>query len=312
MQERIDEPIPRASPADSPHVFKPTDLRAMLDAAIWVPRIWTGFVLFLVVVSCLEIERQPTGSLRVLLDADWPTAVIASLIWLPTLLRLFGLTGGKVRKGDMEAGTDGLVRELSESAIPRLIELRTSTDRITLTDPTRLEEAADLGDQVDRIAELLVADGITSRVVSRLARSYDQLRVDKPEGDDRTVAMTEIVNEARVRASSERPKAAALGLDLVRARSEGERIVGLAFLQEEPDPRGFADVLERITASKSAFEAFHGLNALKNMAPRLSPTQKGQAISALEREKGDPRSVGVMKDKNLPGLIEWTLNVLRD
>lgn len=124
--------------------------------------------------------------------------------------------------------------------------------------------------------------------------------------------MTEIVNEARVRASGERRTAAEFGLRLVQARSEGERIVGLAFLQEEPDERGFTDVLTRITASNSAFEAFHALHALKNMAPRLAPAQKQEAIAALAREKDDPRGVGVMEDQNLPGLIDWTLSVLRD
>ena len=62
-----------------------------------------------------------------------------------------------------------------------------------LNEPSRREEVADLGEQVDRISELLVSRAISSDVVMRLARSYEQIRVDMPSGDARTVAMTVLV-----------------------------------------------------------------------------------------------------------------------
>jgi hypothetical protein len=267
---------------------------------------------FIAIASCLELELTADGSFRALLQVGWPTAGVVAVFWLPTALRLIGLAGGKFKKGNMEASTEGLLERLSEDAVSPLTELRTAADRLNtdLFDRPR-DVVADLNEQIDRVSELLRPRAISEETIARLARSYEQLRVEMEPGDPRTIAMTEIVNEARVRASSDRGVAGALALNLVKDASEGRRMVGLAFLQEEPDPRAIDDVLKGIVDSRSAFEAFHALNVLKNMAPRLTTVSKRAALEALEQEKKDPRRIGVMEDPNLPSLIEWVISVLR-
>lgn len=122
--------------------------------------------------------------------------------------------------------------------------------------------------------------------------------------------MTRVVNEARVRAGTERSEARDLGVFLIRSRSAGKRLVGLAFLQEAPEPGALEDVLGLVSGSATAFEMFHALVAIKEMSPLLTASQKEAAIETLEREKDDPRGIGVMDDANLPTLIDQVLDSL--
>jgi hypothetical protein len=129
-------------------------------------------------------------------------------------------------------------------------------------------------------------------------------------GDDRTTQMTRVVNEARVRASTERPRARSEGRRLVASKTGGHRVVGLGFLQEAPDDGAFDAVLRLVSNSQTAFEMFHALGALRNMADQLPPDQRTIAIDVLIREKDDPREVGVMEDDNLPDLIDEVIEAL--
>ncbi|HEV7831698.1 MAG TPA: hypothetical protein VGP04_23275 [Pseudonocardiaceae bacterium] len=140
-----------------------------------------------------------------------------------------------------------------------------------------------------------------------LAAQYEGLRRDSPAGPERTSAMTRIVNEARVRAASSLGTAARKAPKLLRSPSEGDRIIGLAFTQESGDPAVLDDVLNLVKYSASAFEMFHALLAVEEMAFKLTSDQRATAMSVLAAEQRDPRGVGISADLGLPALIARTL-----
>jgi hypothetical protein len=131
-------------------------------------------------------------------------------------------------------------------------------------------------------------------------------RSDAHHRDDR------IVDEARVRASANRDAAArSASRRLLTSTREGERIVGLAFVQEVGGNYRLDDVLARIENSASALEMFHALVALREIEPSLEPDQCEVAVQVLEKEKTDYRGVAVMEDPNLPRLIDDVISRLQ-
>jgi len=165
-----------------------------------------------------------------------------------------------------------------------------------------------LDQEVDQMAtEYLVGvDTASASAIRTLARRYEQLRETMPPSDVRTIEMTRVVNEARVRAEADPEAAARWGTQLIHAEDQGRRIVGLAFLQVSPVVEMFSDLLDLARSSATAFEMFHTLLALRRCVSLLNQTQsqKEQAAKALLNElEEDPRGVGIAADSALPGLI---------
>ena len=236
--------------------------------------------------------------------------VALALIWLPPLLRLLALTGGSLKAGGVEASAVGM--------FPRdeLVELLTRAKAVTSMSGEADDgdvAIAELNAAVDKVAfdVLDSASSLDDNVLRRLALEYERLRRETPPGPARTSAMTRIVNEARVRAASSLQVAKTKAQRLLRSPSQGDRIVGLALAQEAVSEESFFDVMKLISKSETAFEMFHALIALQEMAPFLDESRRKRAVEELSLEQGDPRGVGIASDPGLPTLLQRTLLQLR-
>ncbi len=259
------------------------------------------------VLTSISVTRAQDGRYVVASISVGTLALVSlALIWLPPVLRLLLLTGGSLKAGGMEASTGGLfTRE-------QLMELLTRAKAVTTArddDENAATAIADLEAEIDRLAfdALDSTETLSSDALHGLALSYERLRRDTMPGPKRTSAMTKIVNEVRVRAATSPSRATSQALRLLQSNSEGDRIVGLALTQEAASPEAFPLVLHLIEQSATAFEMFHALLALQEIAPGLDDAQRSTAIVALEAEAGDPRGVGVREDPGLPSLINRTL-----
>jgi hypothetical protein len=56
---------------------------------------------------------------------------------------------------------------------------------------------------------------------------------------------------------------------------------------------------------------YHALLALERLAPSLQETDRQKAIAVVEEAKADPRGVGTMSDRELPGLIVEAIEALK-
>ena len=287
------------------------DLSGVLAVVMKIPMGWVWAMVVLAVLSCVSISHPPDGGVGVTFSVGATTVGVIALIWLPALLRLLVLTGGRVRAAGVEASSEGL---LKSELIERLTNIRTATEEAGRQAPEAEERLKGVAVQVDQMAAefLSGASPITDEDVRRLALEYEQIRASMESGDERTVAMTRVVNEARVRAAGDPAEARQLGRVLIRADRQGERIVGLAFTQEAPTRQAFDDVLALVLQSETAFEMYHALLALEQLAPQLTHKERKQAIDGLLKEKKDPRGVGVMQDNYLPALIDHNLSVLTE
>lgn len=281
---------------------------SVLSAVSTVPRAWAAAMAIAAVLSSIKIEHTGRANL-VTFEVGSAALVAIGLVWLPAALKAVALAGGTLKAAGVEASLPGVLTQVEA------IELGVKARQVTEAngDAERITAAVELEGSIFRLASPLFAatDVLPLAALDQLARNYDRLRRETPAGPTRTSAMTRIVNEAAVRASTSVTEARAKAPSLLASSSQGDRIVGLALTQETGDPSVAREVLHLVTDSATAFEMFHALRALQEMAPALSSAQRELAISTLETESADPRSVGIAADPGLAYLLPRTLRILR-
>lgn len=287
----------------------PDEIQQLIKKVASVPRLWVIGMLVTALLTAVHVDRAPNGDFAVEFDVGNTTLVALALIWLPMLLKVFALAGGSFKAAGMEASVLGVLNESDA------IDLGVKTRQVTgaRDEAERAAAAVELEDWIARLTMPVLASSETlpDSVLEHLARSYERLRRDMPPSDARTSAMTRVVNEASFRASTAPAEARSKALNLLRSPAEGDRIVGLALTQETGDAAAADAVLRLVAGSSTAFEMFHALLALQEISPALDSEQRVHAISVLERERGDPRSVGIEQDPGLSYLLPRTLNILR-
>lgn len=287
-------------------------LRGVLSIVVDIPPVWSVTMAGLALVSCFAVSRPASGGLEIDFAVSGITLGALALIWLPALLRLLALTGGRLKAAGVEASSAGLFGS-PEDLIDRLASIRTVTEEAERKAPEASEALRGVEIEVDQIASeyLGQAGAVNGPAIEALARAYEELREKLPPGDHRTNRMTQIVNEARVRAQADPAEAERRIPSLLRSKRSGERIVGLAFTQDAPTTRVYREVMELIRHSATAFEMYHALLALRQIAPRLEPDERARAVDILLAERQDPRGIGVDDDPYLPAMVDHLVDVLR-
>lgn len=285
----------------------------MLSAVMKTPRSWIFLMATLAVISSVTAEHGADGNWEFHFEVTGITLGAFALIWLPALLRLLSLTGGRFKGAGVELSSGGLIGT-PDDLIGDLTRIRTEAEEASRQpDPTDVDRTLrQLQQQVDEMAAdyLAESNALSRATIARLADEYESIRNALQSGERRTIEMTRVINEARVRASANPEHARRLAPNLVNSNREGERLIGLAFLQEIQSPYLLKAIVSRIVASTSAFEMFHALIALREVAPSLELHQVESVVRILKKEKTDYRGVAVMKDPNLPGLIDEVIALL--
>jgi hypothetical protein len=107
--------------------------------------------------------------------------------------------------------------------------------------------------------------------------------------------MSQVV--ARVRAVAQRRQVPAETLRAVFRRSDGGRVVALAWMSSSPDP-GLVDiVLEGIEHSKSAFELYHALRAAETLVPTVSEADRVRLATATREQMTPGRFIAQDSDR---------------
>lgn len=225
----------------------------------------------------------------------------------------FALADGRPRQVlGVEAAAGGLA-SAPEALIAGLARIRTDVSAVERANPDVSGLTESVRSEVDRIAGTYLAgtDPLAADVLAELARRYERVRASQPRSPQRAVQMNQILDEARVRARGAPGEAAALAVPLLRSARDGDRVIGLAIVQQEPRADAFEDTLHLVQNGVSAFEQYHALIALRALAPLLSMVQRAQAVAALEEESKDPRGVGLAQDPYIPNAMAAALAELR-
>lgn len=287
----------------------PDEIQDLIKKVARVPVLWVIAMLVASVLTAVHVDRAANGDITVIFDVGNATLVALALIWLPMLLKVFALAGGSLKAGGVEANIPGVLSE--SDAIDLGVKARQVAG--ARDEAERTAAAVELEDSVARVTLPILGstEALPDSVLAHLARTYERLRREMPAGAARTSAMTRIVSEASFRASTAPQEARSKALTLLHSPAQGDRLVGLALVQEAGGGAALDEVLRLIAGSSTAFEMFHALLALQELSPALDSAQRDQAISILESELGDPRSVGIEQDPGLSYLLLRTLSILR-
>jgi hypothetical protein len=288
----------------------PEQAEAFARVALKLSRPWTIAMVVVAVISAVDFDRRAGGGVSLHIEVDTATLAAIALIWLPAVLRLLSLTGGGVKAFGIEASTGGLAN--ADALVVGLAEIRTQVEEVVREMPDAAPQVHIVEATVDRMASSFLGDvaAQTSEALATYARRYESIRQTQPPSRERTIAMNQLLNEARVRARAAPEQAARMARDLVRSNADGDRVVGLALLEQYPAVEALPDILRCVENSRSAFEQYHAIRTLKATAPLLTADKSALAASALERELADPRGVGVMDDPFIPDAIDSTLHAI--
>ena len=123
-----------------------------------------------------------------------------------------------------------------------------------------------------------------------------------PPGRERTLKMTSLTAEARAVARAT-PLALVDLQNMLATGGQGERVLALAVLQDQPDPRLFPLVSAAIASSASAFEQYQALGAAYELAAMLNERQREELARVLDAALEDPQRA-IHADASRARLVE--------
>lgn len=299
--------------AEGEYMHRPLTLAEKKELLALVMRPSWPWILAMAVVavaSAVRIQHPSSGGVTVDEGVSTVTLTAIALIWLPAVVRLLSMTGFALKGFGLEASSGGIANV--DELIVGLAAIKTKVTEVERSVPAAAGQASHLQEAVDQIAsEVLVGRAtVTADAMGALARRYEKTRARGGPSVDRTIQMNTILNEARVRASSAPQLARQLALGLLESDADGDRVIALALLQQAPTPDAIDGILRVLASSRSAFEQYHALVAIRAVASSLSAKQKAAAIAALEHERTDPRDVGLNRDRYIPSEFTRALSAL--
>lgn len=234
-----------------------------------VPVLWIALVLGILFLSLVVFpESGSDGGLR--LRVTTHTLILLGLLWLPPLLKMIAMLGGKVQTNAGGAHVAGLIPTLTQSAAA----LNRAQASATASSEDRDMFAASLKATEEFIASTASDAAAAREKIEQLRREYVEVRSTMKSGDVRTFKLEQIL--AEVRAYAGRASFTATELqDNYKHGGPGHRVAVYAILQREPNSALFDTVLDAIKdPDKPPFEQYHALLAVRSMLSDLNAEQK--------------------------------------
>lgn len=265
--------------------------RELLAEALKVSRPWALVVVVAVVVSAFDVSHDGNSGWMISFQISSTTVLLLSLMWLPGLIRVIAMTGVNFKTAAGEATTSGLLGLLKDlspdakrEALPSVIA---AFDMVAAEKPEERHAARRARDDLESQLVADPAPGDPKEVLRQYGKEYEQLRAEMDAGPERTFQMNSLLAEARAAA-----KAAQLSSDEIRSffasDRVGLRLMAIASLQVSPDISVFAQLLDAIANSRSAFEQYHALAAARDHVSMMSAAQRKELRKVLKHQLNDP------------------------
>lgn len=255
----------------------------LLHRIFQVPKRWLIISIILILISTCEISWGKESSFKFRVTNT--TAVFLSLIWLPSILKIFALTGGALKTPAGEIGSSG---------VKTMLESLTSDSLGFLIEQTKLGEDAAPPQQQQEMRQIRKAwqKVYSSRIpgsqareeMERLAERYKELRITMPSGVQRTFKMESVAGRMRALAPEVKFTVQEVN-DLLQSTDQGKRLLGLSVAEWSGDPIYFDLVLHLISYSETAFEQTIALRAASKMVSKIDTQQKKNLEAALIEQR---------------------------
>ncbi len=266
--------------------------RELLAEALKVSRLWALVVVMAVVVSAFDVSHKGDGGWVVGFQISSTTVLLLSLMWLPGLIRVIAMTGVNFKTAAGEATTSGLLGLLKDlspdvkrEALPSVIA---AFDMVAAEKPEERHAARRARDDLEsQLAAAEPEPGDPREVLRQYGREYEQLRAEMDPGPERTFQMNSLLAEGRAAAKAAQPSGDEIR-DFFASDRVGLRLMAIASLQVSPDISVFAQLLDAIANSSSAFEQYHALAAARDHVSLMSGAQRKELKKVLTHQLDDP------------------------
>jgi len=284
----------------------------LLKQIIEIPKTWLIISSIFIVLSTFQINKAEKFTFK--FEVTNTTAVFLALLWLPSVLKIFALTGGalKTPAGEITGSSVmPMLQSLTGDTLGFLIEQTKTAEDVA--PPQQQLEMRQIRHEWQKEYASRVPGSEARRQIERLSQRYKELRNSMPAGAKRTFEMESIAGRMRslapeVNFSSEEVH------QLLKSSDQGKRLLGLSVVEWSGDPDYFYTILQIINNSETAFEQTCGLRAVEKMIPKLKEQQKKDLISALihQRDYNEAEKRWIRPNSNRWSLSDRILSALEE
>ncbi len=302
--------------SDNPEASKSVISREAVDWLLQrifqVPKKWLIISIILILISTCEISWGKESSFKFRVTNT--TAVFLSLIWFPSILKIFALSGGALKTPAGEIGSSGMktmLESLTSDSLGFLIEQTKLAE--DAAPPQQQQEMRQIRQQWQKVYASRIPVSQARQEMERLAERYKELRIRMPSGVQRTFEMESVAGRMRALAPEVKYTVQEVK-DLLQSSDQGKRLLGLSVAEWSRDPIYFDLVLHLINYSETAFEQTIALRAAEKMVSKLDTQQKKDLQAALiaQRNFNEEEKRWIKRDSNRWILSDRLLSALNE
>jgi hypothetical protein len=284
----------------------------LLKQIIEIPKTWLIISTIFIVLSTFQINKSDKLTFK--FEVTNTTAVFLALLWVPSILKIFALTGGalKTPAGEITGSSMmPMLQSLTGDTLGFLIEQTKLAEDVA--PPQQQLEMRQMRHQWQKEYASRVPVSEARRQIESLSQRYKELRNSMPPGAKRTFEMESIAGRMR----SIAPEVNFSGEEvnqLLKSSDQGKRLLGLSVVEWSGDADYFYTILQIINNSETAFEQTCALRASEKMIPKLKEQQKKDLMSALihQRDYNEAEKRWIRPNSNRWSLSDRILSLLQE
>lgn len=282
----------------------------LLKQIIEIPKTWLIISTIFIVLSTFQVNKS--DKLTVKFEVTNTTAVFLALLWLPSVLKVFALTGGAIKTPAGEITGSSMMpmlQSLTGDTLGFLIEQTKLAEDVA--PPQQQLEMRQIRHQWQKEYASRVPVSEAQKQMERLSQRYKELRNSMPAGAKRTFEMESIAGRMRSLAPEVNFSTDEVN-QLLKSSDQGKRLLGLSVVEWSGDPDYFYTILHTINNSETAFEQTCALRAAEKMVPKLKEQQKKDLMSALihQRDYNEAEKRWIRPNSNRWSLSDRILSAL--
>ncbi len=256
----------------------------LLKRIIQLPKNWLIITSIFILISTFQISwngKETSFKFQV----TNTTAVFLALLWLPSVLKIFALTGGAVKTPAGEITGSSMMpmlRSLTGDSLGFLIEQTKLAEDVA--PPQQQLELRQVRQEWQKVYASRIPLSEAQQQLERLGERYKELRNTMPSGAQRTFEMESLAGRMRALAPQVDFSAQEVK-NLLQSHDQGKRLVGLSVAEWSGDSIYFDSVLHLIAHSETAFEQICALRAAEKMVSKLDIHQKKDLKAVLIEQR---------------------------
>lgn len=255
----------------------------LLKKIIHIPKNWLIISSIFIFLSTIQINAGEKFTFK--FEVTNTTAVFLALLWVPSVLKIFALTGGAVKTPAGEITGSSMMpmlQSLTGDTLGFLIEQTKLAEDVA--PPQQQLEMRQIRHEWQKVYASRVPLSELRQQIESLSQRYKELRNSMPSGAKRTFEMESIAGRMRALAPDANFSEPEVN-SLLKSNDQGKRLLGLSVIEWSGDKNYFYSVLEIINNSETAFEQTCALRATEKMVSKLNAQQKQDLASALIHQR---------------------------